>query len=346
MRAALQCSDSRCLALQVAVSNFQNACLCYNANQTLTPTSPCKGKDTAMRNGHTSLSVETEGDLDPETYIRELQRELKATRRRLYETNQKNKDLTFHMERMAETFEKTKAVILLSLERVKGLETQAKEIPGLEVRVLELQRELDRSKRFLRLNHDVTKDSALGDTPSLSPARSDSSSDASTKDSGQASREDLDLSIITTSLESINDMVDNMLIARLQEQVKSLMNEVKEIREERSITLNQISRLTLHNDALQTELHNTETERVRMSIIEEKLVDIVGSFRQLRRVHLPIATIGNLLMSVVEGIEDDVIAEPEVLIFVNQLQRKLTTYELTFWNPTPSPLRAKQGTYI
>jgi hypothetical protein len=143
LRAALQCSDSRCLSLQVAVSNFQNACLCYNANQTLTPTSPCKGSG-HLRNGHTSLSVETEGDLDPDAYIRELQRELKATRRRLYETNQKNKDLTFHMERMTETFEKTKAVIMMSLENVKGLENQAKEIPVLEIRILELQRELDR----------------------------------------------------------------------------------------------------------------------------------------------------------------------------------------------------------
>jgi hypothetical protein len=45
---------------------------------------------------------------------------------------------------MTETFEKTKAVIMMSLEKVKGLENQAKEIPVLEIRILELQRQLDR----------------------------------------------------------------------------------------------------------------------------------------------------------------------------------------------------------
>ncbi|AWP03486.1 putative EF-hand and coiled-coil domain-containing protein 1-like [Scophthalmus maximus] len=93
-------------------------------------------------------------------------------------------------------------------------------------------------------------------------------------------------------------------------------------------------------ELLQMELQMLETERVRLSLVEEKLVDILQLLQQLRDLNVSRRSLGKILLSTLESCSDPQHGKAHILEVLNALYHELAACEIL---STGGPLQRTQS---
>ncbi|NXU58637.1 EFCC1 protein, partial [Turnix velox] len=81
-------------------------------------------------------------------------------------------------------------------------------------------------------------------------------------------------------------------------------------------------------ESLQMELQMLETERVRLSLVEEKLMDVLELLQQLRDLNIPKRALGKILLSTLESCRDPQPGKAQLFEVLDTLYHELTSCEL------------------
>ncbi|NXL32472.1 EFCC1 protein, partial [Glaucidium brasilianum] len=81
-------------------------------------------------------------------------------------------------------------------------------------------------------------------------------------------------------------------------------------------------------ELLKMELQMLETERVRLSLVEEKLMDVLQLLQQLRDLNISKRALGKILLSTLESCRDPHPGKAHLFEVLNTLYHELTTCEL------------------
>ncbi|KAM9654869.1 EF-hand and coiled-coil domain-containing protein 1 isoform 3-T3 [Morphnus guianensis] len=148
MRAALQSSDARCLALQVGLrkshANHKEEGTCFigskrplmqNHSQTKCLQSVLKEVELirSSRDGQIEEAIR---------FNQELERELKSSQEALVHLEDCNRNLKREQAEMRKKVEEARHAVLNSLSKVKELEVKANEVPHLQIYIQQLESEL------------------------------------------------------------------------------------------------------------------------------------------------------------------------------------------------------------
>ncbi|KFQ15819.1 EF-hand and coiled-coil domain-containing protein 1, partial [Leptosomus discolor] len=93
------------------------------------------------------------------------------------------------------------------------------------------------------------------------------------------------------------------------------------------------------NELLKMELQMLETERVRLSLVEEKLVDVLQLLQQLQDLNVSKRALGKILLSTLESCRAPQPGKTHLFEVLDTLYHELTTCELL----QSQPLEKKQS---
>ncbi|NWT59784.1 EFCC1 protein, partial [Erythrocercus mccallii] len=86
-------------------------------------------------------------------------------------------------------------------------------------------------------------------------------------------------------------------------------------------------------EALKMELQMLETERVRLSLVEEKLLDVLQLLQQLRDLNISKRALGKILLSTLESCRDPQPGKAQLFEVLDTLQQELAACELLHRQP-------------
>ncbi|KAM7170726.1 EF-hand and coiled-coil domain-containing protein 1 isoform 2-T2 [Macrochelys suwanniensis] len=149
MRAALQSSDARCLALQVGLwkshANHKKDGTCFIGNRRLlTPkhSQPTKCLQSVLKEVEL-IRNSRDGQIEEAIrFNQELQKELKSSQEAIVTLEDCNRNLKREQAEMRRKVEEARHAVLNSLGKVKELEAKANKVPHLQIYIQQLESEL------------------------------------------------------------------------------------------------------------------------------------------------------------------------------------------------------------
>uniref|UniRef100_A0A8C8DW61 EF-hand and coiled-coil domain containing 1 n=1 Tax=Oryzias sinensis TaxID=183150 RepID=A0A8C8DW61_9TELE len=280
MRAALQSSDARCLALQVGLwksrlkqkpeeggfVSEQRAVGLQNIVQEVGLLHHSRGwlLEDALR---CSQRLEQELWSSRETVVA-LQREQLSMRKKVEEARQ---------------------ALRISLGKVKDLEVKARDVPALQRYILQLKSEMLCQRCENRIFRKWMSQ--------LESSRSDQGCSAV-------------LELLRRRLELKEAQPEVSMDQMKESQVQELQQKAEE------------------TGLLQAELHMLETGKVRLSLLEEKLGDILQFLHELRDLDVSRRSLGKILVSTLESGSDPQHSKAHILEVLNALCHELASCEL------------------
>ncbi|NXY89521.1 EFCC1 protein, partial [Alcedo cyanopectus] len=148
MRAALQSSDARCLALQVGLqkshANHKEEGTCFiGSKRPLTQNHPQTKCLQSVLKEVELIRSSRDGQIEEAIrFNQELERELKSSQEALVSLEDCNRSLKREQTEMRRKVEEARQAVLSSLGKVKELEAKATEVPRLQTHIQRLQSEL------------------------------------------------------------------------------------------------------------------------------------------------------------------------------------------------------------
>ncbi|KAM7402727.1 hypothetical protein PAMP_017941 [Pampus punctatissimus] len=407
MRAALQSSDARCLALQVGLwkshSKHKPEEGCFVAHQ----------KQAAQKNmSHSNLKSSTYSNLKSlQNIIHEiellqssrdqqveeamlcnqrLEQELWSSKETVAALEDCNRVLKKEQAGMRRKVEEARQALLSGLGKVKELEAKASHVPALQRHILQLESELlyyrsEVSKLQLPSSTRAEQQTSVGSRPGqrccsdsqhdrCSPtgravttpdkmeeqlfrsvegqAASDEEED---KWTGDQQRQVDEVKRILTRLSCCGERCDDKAFKKLMsnfgssrseescsavlellERVTRLHKQLELKESQAEIDMDQIKDSLVQElqqkaeetELLQMELQMLETERVRLSLVEEKLVDILQLLQQLRDLNVSRRSLGKILLSTLESCSDPQHGKAHILEVLNALYHELAACEI------------------
>ncbi|XP_037379824.1 EF-hand and coiled-coil domain-containing protein 1 isoform X2 [Talpa occidentalis] len=359
LRAALQSSDARCLALQVGLWKSQAGAL------------------EAVRDG-----PEAAGGNEPEAAARELQQARDA----LAAAEARAGRLRQGQAEVRRRAEEARQAVLRSLSRVRELEVLARQVPGLQHWVQRLEGELQRYRsegtQLPTLPRASSGPDAKSDEPEDSGTRGpetppDSSSESRPFDEGgeqlfrsvegQAASDEeeeeewregqgppaVEVGSLLARLSSFGSGCDDQTakklltyfghfgsagharaLGELEARIATLVEHL-ETQGCRGKTVGppeeeaELPRKAEENEHLRLELQMVETERVRLSLLEEKLVDVLQLLQRLRDRNISKRALGKILLSTLDACGDPAHENrPGPLAILDALHQALAGCEL------------------
>ncbi|XP_026162082.1 EF-hand and coiled-coil domain-containing protein 1 isoform X2 [Mastacembelus armatus] len=416
MRAALQSSDARCLALQVGLwkshSKHKPEEGCFVARQK-------QSTQKNMSNGNlTSSSLKSLQNIIHEIELlqnsrdrqveeamlcnQRLEQELWSSKETVAALEDCNHALKREQVSMRKKVEEARQALINGLGKVKELEAKASHVPALQRHVLELESELlyyrsEVSKLQLpsttRAEQPPSTGSRLGQRCCLdsqhdrcSPtgravttpdkmeeqlfrsvegqAASDEEED---KWTGDQQRQVDEVKRILTRLSCCGERCDDRAFKKLMSKFGSSRSEescsavvellervtrlhkqleLKESQAEidmdqmKDSLVQELQQKAEETELLQMELQMLETERVRLSLVEEKLVDILQLLQQLRDLNVSRRSLGKIVLSTLESCSDPQHGKAHILELLNALYHELAACEIL---STSGPLEQTQS---
>ncbi|XP_034632987.1 EF-hand and coiled-coil domain-containing protein 1 isoform X2 [Trachemys scripta elegans] len=149
MRAALQSSDARCLALQVGLwkshANHKKDGTCFIGNRRqLTPkhSQPTKCLQSVLKEVEL-IRNSRDGQIEEAIRVnQELQKELRSSQEAIVTLEDCNRNLKREQAEMRKKVEEARHAVLNSLGKVKELEAKANKVPHLQIYIQQLESEL------------------------------------------------------------------------------------------------------------------------------------------------------------------------------------------------------------
>ncbi|XP_069795918.1 EF-hand and coiled-coil domain-containing protein 1 [Narcine bancroftii] len=402
MRAALQNSDARSLALQVglwkshATHESQNCFLAWSRAATIRSLRSSAGPNGGLQSVLKELElIRSSRDGQVEEAIRfnqEMGRELSRSRDALLKLEECNRHLKKEQLVMRKRVEEARQTLLGSLEKVKELETRAKQVPLLQRNIVHLESELQyyRSEvmkfQFLQSNPPAGRPplasyewkeclpvnqerrSPTGETETSAhnteeqlfrsvegQAASDEEDEKWTENQKTQVKElkkllyrlcccgngcdDKTVKKLLSEFGNMRCVESNSAVWELVEKVAKLKEqlELKEYETQQMETdidqlkgslLCELQRKVDETDLLQMELQMLETERVRLSLIEEKLMDVLQFLQQLRDLNVSRRSLGKILLSTLESCNNPEHGKAHILEVLNALYDELAACAL------------------
>ncbi|CAI5767217.1 EF-hand and coiled-coil domain-containing protein 1 isoform X1 [Podarcis lilfordi] len=397
MRAALQSSDARCLALQVGLwkshANHKNNGTCFISNRT------------QLANGQSQTSkclqsvlkevelIRSSRDGQIEEAIRfnqELEKELRNSHEALVALEDCNRSLKREQAEMRKKVEEARYAVLNSLGKVKELEAKAHKMPQLQIYIQQLESELQ-YYRLEVLKHQLPsqgssdqKTAVAGGQYASSVAQRDRSSptggagmsengeeqmfrsvegqaasdEEEEKWSGEQQSQVAEVKKLLARLPCCSSGCDDTILkklmasfgnirkddrentivelvkrlSKLTEQLEMKGQEVKTLgtnmEEMKGPLLGELQQKLEETELLKMEMQMLETERVRLSLVEEKLLDVLQLLQQLRDLNISKRALGKILLSTLESCCDPEHGKPHIIEVLDTLYHELTACEL------------------
>ncbi|XP_066414482.1 EF-hand and coiled-coil domain-containing protein 1 isoform X2 [Molothrus aeneus] len=404
MRAALQSSDARCLALQVGLRK---------SHASHTGEGPCFiGRKRPLTQKHSQTKclqdvleemelMRSSRDGQIEEAIRfsqELEKELKSSQEALVTLEDCNRNLKREQAEMRRKVEEARHAVLNSLGKVRELEVRAKEVPHLQIHIQQLESQLQHyrselqrcqlaqqssSKQQQQQQHQEEQQeqegaAVPGGTRRASvapPGTADHEEQLCRSVEGQAASDEEEeeqwpghrapqlghvrrilakfpccgsgcdektwrklLSYLETSSTEGKDPVELLgTISPLTEQPELKGHQEKKLEtsmeEMKGPWLGELQQKVEETEVLKMELQMLETERVRLSLVEEKLLDVLQLLQQLRDLNISKRALGKILLSTLESCRDPQPGKAQLLEVLDTLQQELAACELLHKQP-------------
>ncbi|XP_034023266.1 EF-hand and coiled-coil domain-containing protein 1 [Thalassophryne amazonica] len=407
MRAALQSSDARCLALQVglwkshAEHNPDEGCFIAlqksNSNMKTSIYSNLKSLHNIIH--EVELLQSSRDQQVEETMLcnQRLEQELWSCKETVAALEDCNRVLQMEQVNMRRKVEEARQALLSGLSKVKELEAKARHVPALQRHILQLEsdllfyrsevsklhvpncsgaeQQLSASSRLGRRccsdpQHDRCSPTGRAET---SPDKMEehlfrsvegqaASDEEEDKWTGDQPRQVDEVKRILTRLsccgERCEDKAFRKLMLRSEESCSAVVEllervtrlhkqlELKESQVEmdmdqmRDSLVQELQQKAEKTELLQMELQMLETERVRLSLVEEKLVDILQLLQQLRDLNVSRRSLGKILLSTLESCNDPQHGKAHILEVLNALYHELAACEIL---STGGPLERAQS---
>ncbi|XP_043934021.1 EF-hand and coiled-coil domain-containing protein 1 [Protopterus annectens] len=400
MRAALQSSDARSLAVQVGLRkshvNHKANGGCFLAARRLLAHKNRSQNSKCLQSMLKEMElIRSSRDGQIEEAMRfneELEKELQNSKEALMSLEKCNTNLKKEQAEMRKKVEDARQAVLRSLGKVKELESKANTVPLLQRRIEQQESELKylrsemaklqllpqnctekKSRNTMKLNRSHVSQQPGHRSPSddmqtvpenvedqmfRSVEGQAASDEEEEKWTGEQQSQVLELKKLLTKLSSCcssgcddrtvkrllsqfgntDDESKNVIvelverIVRFSEQVELKEVEVKKL----EIDRNQIKDSLLHElqqkaeeaELLQMELQMLETERVRLSLVEEKLMDVLQLLQKLRDLNVSRRALGKILLNTLESYNDPQRGKDHVLEVLDTLYHELAACEL------------------
>lgn len=399
MRAALQSSDARSLALQVGLwkshTKHKPDSGCFISHHSLaaqkstsTNTSPKNLQNflhemDLIRN---SRDVQVE---DAMLFNQKLEQELSRSRDAVALLEDCNRKLKREQLEMRKKVEEARQAVISGLAKVKDLEAKARHVPVLQQHIQQIEIELlyyrsevskvtvpfssaadqlYREDRRCCLDSRQARHSPTGHAESTpdnmeeqlfrsveGQAASDEEEDRWT---GEQQKQVDEVKRILTRLSCCGDRCEEKAVKRLlshfggsrseesQSAVLELLERVTRLNKQLELRESQARRSDVDMDQvkdalvqelqqkaeetelLHMELQMLETERVRLSLVEDKLVDVLQLLQQLRDLNVSRRSLGKILLSTLESCSDPQHGKAHILEVLNALYHELAACEV------------------
>ncbi|XP_069034629.1 EF-hand and coiled-coil domain-containing protein 1 [Embiotoca jacksoni] len=407
MRAALQSSDARCLALQVGLwkshSKHKPEEGCFVASQkqaTQKSTDNTSMKSSTYSNLKSLQSIINEIELLRSSRDRQveeamlcnqrLEQELWNSKETVAAVEDCNRVLKREQVGMRRKVEEARQALLSGLGKVKELETKASHVPALQRHIVQLESELlyyrsevsklqlpssARTEQQLSVSsrpgqrcctdaqHDrcsptgraVTTPDKMEEQLFRSVEGQAASDEEEDKWTGDQQRQVDEVKRILTRLsccgercedkafkklisnfgssrskESCSAVVELLeRVTRLHKQLELKESQAKiDMDQMKDSLMQELQQKAEETELLQMELQMLETERVRLSLVEEKLVDILQLLQQLRDLNVSRRSLGKILLSTLESCSDPQHGKAHILEVLNALYHELAACEI------------------
>ncbi|XP_038553368.1 EF-hand and coiled-coil domain-containing protein 1 isoform X2 [Micropterus salmoides] len=405
MRAALQSSDARCLALQVGLwkshSRHKPEEGCFVAHQKqAAQKSNNKMKSSTYSNLKSLQNIIHEIEMLQSSRDRQvdeamlcnqrLEQELWTSKETVAALEDCNQALKREQVGMRRKVEEARQALFSGLGKVKELEAKASHVPALQRHILQLESELlyyrsevpklqlpssTRAEQQLSTGsrqgqrccsnpqHDrcsptgraVTTPDKMEEQLFRSVEGQAASDEEEDKWTGDQQRKVDEVKRILTRLSCCGERCDYRAFKKLMSNFGSLRNEAScsavvellervttlhkqlELKESQAeidmdqmkdSLLQELQQKAEETELLQMELQMLETERVRLSLVEEKLVDILQLLQQLRDLNVSRRSLGKILLSTLESCSDPQHGKAHILEVLNALYHELAACEI------------------
>ncbi|XP_053508532.1 EF-hand and coiled-coil domain-containing protein 1 isoform X4 [Ictalurus furcatus] len=402
MRAALQSSDARSLALQVGLWKSHvkhrpdSGCfVAHHKRMAQKSTTHCSKKRLQDFLTEPELARNSEQVEDVLFLNKKLEQELRVSREAVLLLEECNRTLKKEQAEMRKKVEEAREALFSGLGKVKELEAKASHVPVLQRHVQQLEMELlyyraevtkvPVSKVFSStdelqyrgnmrqsgrccLDTQRDRDSPAGhaetthDNMEEQLFRSVEGQAASDEEeerwTGEQQRQVDEVKRILTRLSCCGDRCDeralkkllshwgeswaeesHTAVLQLLERVTRLHKqlELRESQAWRSETdpeqvkdslVQELQQKADETELLHRELQMLETERVRLSLVEEKLIDVLQLLQQLRDLNVSRRSLGKILLSTLESCSDPHHGKAHILEVLNALCHELAACEI------------------
>ncbi|KAL3977715.1 kelch-like protein 10 [Sarotherodon galilaeus] len=399
MRAALQSSDARCLALQVGLwkshskHKADEGCFVARQKQAMQKKMANTNLKSLQNIIHEIELLRSSQDRQVEEAMRcnqRLEQELWSSKETVAALEDCNRALKREQVAMRRKVEEARQALLSGLGKVKELEAKANHVSALQRHILQLESELlyyrsEVSKLQLPGSTSAEQQLSVGSRPGqrccldtqhdrCSPtgcavttpdkmeeqlfrsvegqAASDEEDD---KWTGDQQRQVDEVKRILARLsccgercedKAFKKLMSNFGSSRSEESCSAVLEllervtrlhkqlELKESQAEinmdqmKDSLMQELQQKAEETELLQMELQMLETERVRLSLVEEKLVDILQLLQQLRDLNVSRRSLGKILLSTLESCSDPQHGKAHILEVLNALYHELTACEI------------------
>ncbi|KAI7795161.1 EF-hand and coiled-coil domain-containing protein 1 [Triplophysa rosa] len=418
MRAALQSSDARSLALQVGLwkshSKHKPEGGCFIAHQRRLAQKPntvgnLKDIQSFLREMD-FIRSSRDGQIEEAMFFNQkLEQELQVSRKTALVLEECNRTLKKEQVEMRKRVEEARQAVLSGLKKVKELESKASHVPVLQRHVQQLEMELlfyrsEGSKTSVpfinkqdgqyngpvpaapRCCIDAEQDrhsptgraETLPDTMEEQLFRSVEGQAASDEEeerwTGEQQRQVDEVKRILTRLSCCGDRCDEKAVKKLlshfgdsrteesQSAVLDLLEKVTRLNKQLELKESQARRPEINTEdqmrdalaqelqqkaeeteLLHMELQMLETERVRLSLVEEKLMDVLQLLQQLRELNVSRRSLGKILLSTLESCSDPQHGKAHILEVLNALCHELAACEILSGGETIESAQSHQS---
>ncbi|XP_056591197.1 EF-hand and coiled-coil domain-containing protein 1 [Triplophysa dalaica] len=418
MRAALQSSDARSLALQVGLwkshSKHKPEGGCFIAHQRRVAqkhnaAGNLKDIQSFLREMD-FIRSSRDGQIEEAMFFNQkLEQELQVSRKTALVLEECNRTLKKEQVGMRKRVEEARQAVLSGLKKVKELENKASHVPVLKRHVQQLEMELlfyrsegsKTSVPFINKQDrqynvpvsawphcciDAEQDrrsptgraETLPDTMEEQLFRSVEGQAASDEEeerwTGEQQRQVDEVKRILTRLSCCGDRCDEKAVKKLlshfgdsrteesQSAVLDLLEKVTRLNKQLELKESQARRPEINTEdqmrdalvqelqqkaeeteLLHMELQMLETERVRLSLVEEKLMDVLQLLQQLRELNVSRRSLGKILLSTLESCSDPQHGKAHILEVLNALCHELAACEILSGGETIESAQSHQS---
>ncbi|XP_048347744.1 EF-hand and coiled-coil domain-containing protein 1 isoform X2 [Sphaerodactylus townsendi] len=396
MRAALQSSDARCLALQVGLwkshANHKKNGTCFIHNRRLLTHSQSQTSKCLQSVLKEVELIRNSRDGQIEEAIRfnqELEKELRSSQEAVVILEDSNHSLKREQAEMRKKVEEARQAVLNSLGKVKQLEAKASEVPHLQIYIQQLESELQYYRSdILKVQLPIPGSLEQKASPAVNGQysssvvhqhRSSPTGGAGVSENvedqmfrsveGQAASDEEEergngdqpsqvaevkklLARLPCCSSGCDDPVvkklmsnfasssrDEKVIVELVKRLSKLMEELEtkgqevkkleiNMEEMKGPLLGELQQKMEETELLKMELQMLETERVRLSLVEEKLLDVLQLLQQLRDLNISKRALGKIVLSTLESCCDPQHGKPHIFEVLDTLYHELTACEL------------------
>ncbi|XP_041283503.1 EF-hand and coiled-coil domain-containing protein 1 isoform X2 [Onychostruthus taczanowskii] len=391
MRAALQSSDARCLALQVGLRKShashreEGSCLTGRKRALTQKHSQTKCLQSVLEEMELIRSSRDGQVEEAIRFSQELEKELKSSQEALVSLEDCNRHLKREQAEMRRKVEEARRAVLNSLGKVKELEVRANEVPHLQIHIQQLESQLQhyrwevercqlaqQSSPQQQQQEGAAVPGGTHGAPVAPPGTTNHEEQLLRSVEGQAASDEEEekwrgdrapqlkkilaklpccgsgcdektwrklLCYLETSSTDGKDPVEpSGRISPLTEQPELKGHQERKLEasmeEMKSPWLGELQQKVEETEVLKMELQMLETERVRLSLVEEKLLDVLQLLQQLRDLNISKRALGKILLSTLESCHDPQPGKAQLLEVLDTLQQELAACELLHKQPT------------